>query len=92
MNIWEEAILKSLDSLGGEADLQEIYKRLPDFIELSKEHLKPTKWGGRPAYEYQVRSHITNLCQAGQLVRVGMNRIPARYSLTEHGRRRIIGV
>ena len=28
MNVWEIAILKSIKSLGGEAGLQQIYKRL----------------------------------------------------------------
>jgi len=37
MNVWEIAILKSIKSLGGEANLQKIYERLPDFIQLTEE-------------------------------------------------------
>jgi len=85
MNVWEIAILKSINLLGGEAGLQQIYNKLADFIQLTEEHLRKTKWGGRPAYQHQVRSHITNLCQAGELARISRG----RYSLTKKGLRRI---
>ena len=85
MNVWEIAILKSINSLGGEAQLQKIYEKLPDFIKLTEEDLRETKWGGRPAYQHQVRSHITNLCQVDELVKVSRG----CYSLTEKGLRRI---
>jgi len=85
MNVWEIAILKSMNSLGGEAGLQQIYEILPSFIQLTEEDLRETKWGGRPSYQHQVRSHITNLCQASELSRVSRG----SYSLTEKGRKRI---
>ena len=85
MNVWETAILKTINSLGGEAGLQQIYERLTIFIKLTEKDLRKTEWGGRPAYQHQVRSHITNLCQAGELGRVSRG----RYSLTEKGQGRI---
>ncbi|TET43016.1 MAG: hypothetical protein E3J66_02550 [Dehalococcoidia bacterium] len=85
MNVWETAILKSINSLGGEAGLQQIYERLAAYIQLTEEDLTETKWGGRPAYQHQVRSHVTNLRQAGALIRISRG----RYSLTEKGLRRI---
>ena len=52
MKYWEEVIYRSIESLGGEADLQEIYEKLPDFIDLTERHLKMIKWAGRPAYHH----------------------------------------
>ncbi len=85
MNVWEMAILKSISSLSGEAGLQQIYDKLSDFIPLTEKHLRKTKWGKRRAYQHQVRSHITNLCQADELARISRG----HYSLTEKGRQRI---
>ena len=85
MNVWELAVLRSVDLLGGEGDLQDIYRTLPRFIQLTPDHLAPTKWGGRPAYQHQVRSHVANLCQAGDLAR----KARGRYALTPIGRQRI---
>ena len=85
VNVWEVAILRSVNLREGEADLQGIYQTVGRFVALSSEHLTPTRWGGRPAYHHQVRSHVTNLCQSGDLVRVGRG----RYSLTARGRRRV---
>lgn len=86
MNRWEIAILKSIKSLGGEAENKQIYKELfnfKSFLKMTKKHLRITY--GRPAYRHQVRSHIANLQQAGELIRISRG----RYSLTEKGMRRI---
>jgi len=83
MNVWEIAILKSIKSLGGKAELQQIYNRLFNFKKMTKKHLRITY--GRPAYQNQVRKHITNLCRAGELIWISRG----RYSLTEKGTRRI---
>lgn len=85
MNVWEVAILRSVNLQSGATDLQDIYRTVGRFVPLSSGHLAPTRWGGRPAYHHQVRSHVTNLCQSGDLVRVGRG----RYSLTARGRRRV---
>lgn len=85
MNIWEVSILKSIASLGGEATLSQIYDRIQSFIEMTENDLKETQWGGRPAYQHQVRSHISNLCQEGSLRRLSRG----RYVLTTKGKSRI---
>ena len=86
MNNWEIAILKVIKSFNGEAELQQIYNKIPDFIQLTEEHLRINPmYGNRPNYTHQVRSHISNLCQAGELIR----RLRGFYILTESGLRRI---
>ena len=67
---WEQAIYRSIESLGREACLPEIYEKVSDFVDLTDSHLRTTKWGGRPAYHHIVRSYITNMCQLGLLRRV----------------------
>ena len=84
-DVWTIAILKSINSLGGHAHYQQLFKKLPDFINLTDEHLKPTKWGGRPAYRHQVRSHVANLCQTGDLQWVSRG----CYAVTDNEKRRI---
>ena len=81
---WELAILQSIHALGGEAGLQDIYRKLPSFTDITDKDWRETEWGGRPAFQHQVRSHITNLCDAGDLQKVERG----RYALTEKGRRR----
>jgi len=85
MNTWEMAILKSIQSLGGKAGLQQIYKRIPYFNPLTEKHRRETRWGRRPAYQHQARSHISNLRRRGELIRTSRG----CYSLTEEGIRRI---
>ena len=85
MNTWELAILRTVAEAGGELDLQGIYLGVRGFIRLSAEHLRLTAWSGRPAYHHQVRSHISNLCQANQLRSVAR----ARYMITSAGRSRV---
>ena len=80
MKYWEGIIYRSIESLGGEADLQEIYNKLPDFIDLTEGHLRMTKWAGRPAYHHIVRSYISNMCQSGLLHRT----LRGRYKITEY--------
>ncbi|MEA2063054.1 MAG: hypothetical protein U9P14_05100 [Gemmatimonadota bacterium] len=88
MNIWEIAILRSVEYLGGEANTQDIYRVLENgrFIELSPNDLLKTKWGERPAYQHQVRSHFSNLVDSGDLIRVSRG----EYSLTKEGLNRIL--
>ena len=85
MNTWEAAILRTYDLLGGCATNQQIYENVGRFINLTTDHLKPTEYGGRPAYVHQVRSHITNLVQTGQLRQVARG----RYCLSAQGKRRV---
>jgi restriction endonuclease Mrr len=86
MNAWEVAILKTYDHLDGCAKNRAIYDNVGKFIRLSQEHMRATVYGGRPAYEHQVRSHITNLYQAGHLQQLSRG----YYCLTTKGKKRII--
>ena len=87
MNTWELAILKSIAPAGGIANSKYIYDALEsgEFIQLTEEHLRATRWEGRPAHQHQVRSHLTNLVQTGDLHRIGIG----VYQLTEQGQQRI---
>ena len=87
MNVWENAILRSIEARDGSADTKEIYAELEGgkFITLNENDLEETIYGGRPAYQHQVRSHLTNLRQAGDLRRIKRG----RYTLTAKGWRRI---
>lgn len=58
-------IYQSIEVLEGEADLQDIYKGIRNRKDLTKRHLRVTKWGERPAYQHLVRSYISNMCQSG---------------------------
>ena len=78
MKFWEEAIYKSIESLGGEAYLQEIYKSLLDRITLTEWEQRETY--GRPAYHHLVRSYISNMCQSGLLCRMARG----RYKIVEY--------
>lgn len=86
MNVWEIAILKSIKSLGGEAELQEIYERLPDFKQLTEKALRLIpKYGKGHLYYHWVRRHIINLHRNDELKRISRG----HYSLTEKGIKRI---
>ena len=87
MNVWEIAILKCIDYRGGKTDTQQIYSDMEsgDFIALKDHDLRTTKYGGRPAYKHQVRSHLSNLTQAGDIQRVSHG----VYSITTRGKKRI---
>lgn len=86
MNSWEIAILMTIKSLGGEAGLQQIYRRLPDFKPLDEKALRINpKYGKRPLYHHWVRSHIKDLCQKDDLEKTSR----AYYSLTDKGMRRL---
>lgn len=81
MKEWAEAILKAINSLGNEASLQEVYSALERYFPLTKENLRLTTHGDRPAFQNQVRSLVSNLVEAGDLERVGRG----RYRLTPQG-------
>jgi hypothetical protein len=90
MNTWEIAVLKSIEHKGGSASNRQIYVDIESgkFITMHPDHLRATEYGGRPAYQHQVRSHLTNLVEAGDLVR------PSRgnYKLTTQGRMRLSAI
>ena len=74
------AIYKSVESLGGEVYLQEIYEEILNRKDLTERALRRTKWGERPAYHHIIRSYISNMCQSGLLQRVSRG----RYKIVEY--------
>ena len=81
---WEYNILRCINSLGGEACLKGIYDKIHKFIELTEEHWKEEY--RRPAYQHQIRSHIANLCQLGDLAKMSRG----CYFLTKDGQERLM--
>jgi uncharacterized protein YwgA len=71
--------------IGSKAMLQQIYRKIGNHIELTPKHLEGTQYGGRPAFQHEVRSFISNLCDSGYLIKLDR----AEYSLTEKGKKRI---
>jgi len=80
MKDWEMIIYQSIESLGGEADLQDIYEEIRNHRDVEEKVLRTTKWGERPAYHHIVRSYISNMCQSGLLQRVSRG----RYRIVEY--------
>jgi hypothetical protein len=77
---WRLAVLKSYALCpNGLASNQDIYDKVRQFKALKASHLRP-QWGNRPAYHNQVRSHISDLCDSGDLVPVdeGLHRLTAK--------------
>jgi len=86
MNVWEIAILKSIKSLGGEAQSLQICEIFSNYFEeqLTKKHLRITY--GRLTYYHHVRKRISILWRKkGELKKISWG----RYSLTEKGIKRI---
>jgi len=83
MRTWESALLHVIKERGGKADTQQIYADVETgrFMALSRKHLKLTEYGGRPAYQHQVRSHLSNLVAAGKLTRIARG----KYELVTQG-------
>jgi hypothetical protein len=65
---WQLAILKAFDASDENSPLtnRQAYRRLQSFKRLEPRHLV-FQWGDRPAYQNQMRSHISDLCALGQL-------------------------
>lgn len=82
---WETAILKSFDHHGGYASLSQIYETIKSFIKLTPTQLRDTVYGGRPAYQHEIRSYVSNLRQSGDLTPISRG----NYRLTPKGKARI---
>ena len=65
MQSWRLAILKTIESLGGQASLQEIYAQIPTFKPLTEKDL--TEWGHQPMYHHYIRSIIARLRKRREL-------------------------
>ena len=80
MEGWEMTIYQSIEALGGEVDLQDIYEEIRNRKDLTKRYLRVTKWGERPAYQHLVRSYISNMCQSGLIHRTSRG----HYKITKY--------
>jgi hypothetical protein len=78
--------LEAFYSLGGEADLGEVYEKLEEGHKRSEADRSKAVRDGRTAYRRQVRSQISSLLQKEQLIRQKR----ASYSLSFVGRRGFI--
>lgn len=81
MKEWSEAILEAINSLNNDASLKDIYGVLQEHFPLTGTNLRVTRYGGRPAFQHETRSFITNLVEAGELERTGRG----RYRITPAG-------
>ena len=84
MNIWELTILRIIEENKGTAPLQQIYSRIPSYIDLSSHHLEITF--NAPNYHHQTRAHVDDLLDSADVTRVGRG----VYSITQKGRKRIV--
>jgi len=66
MQTWRVAILETIESLGGQASLQQIYEQISNFKRLTEKDL--TEWGHQPMYHHYIRSIIAKLCKSGKLL------------------------
>jgi hypothetical protein len=82
---WEIAILMGVKDIGKEAMLQQIYRKIGNYIELSPKHIEGIQYGGRPVFQHEIRSFISNLCESGCLIRLDRG----LYSITEKCEKRI---
>lgn len=85
MKEWSEAILEAVNSLGNEASLKAIYETLEKHFPLSNRNLRETRYGGRPAYQHEVRSFVSHLVKGGDLEWIGRG----RYKLIRRGAGRL---
>jgi len=83
---WEYNILRCIDSLSGEACLGDIYDEIGKFVDLTEEHRRYDHRWKEPAYHIQIRRHIKNLRQKGELEWVSKG----CYSLREEGQERLM--
>jgi hypothetical protein len=81
--MWEISILKCYKFFGGRCYNKDIYEKIKDYVELKEEHLK--KQYGRPAYCNQIRKHIANLCESGDLRKID----DGYHEITEKGLNRL---
>lgn len=83
---WELNILTCFVELGGRAWNHQIYFALEKSMKLESRHLW-SQLGNRPAFQNQVRSHISDLCKKTppelRMIRRGLHEI------TEAGRARV---
>jgi hypothetical protein len=93
MDAWELVILRIVDALQSTKEMvttTDIYEALEKgtFKELTEQNLrKPPEWGGKPAYQYIVRTYLSKLARAKN---PDLDRVSRGvYRITEKGKGRI---
>jgi len=82
--MWEKAILKCINLLSGRAHLQDIYRRIPEFLQLGPEDYVITPWG-EERYHHEARAFLQRLKRFGDVE----NPDRGYWVITEQGRARI---
>ena len=72
-SFWRACVSEALQSLGGEAELQDIYLWIEDADYLGEQD-KESWTDGRPMYQHSVRAFIGTMLKSGELVRVSRGR------------------
>ncbi len=74
VSFWKTCIVEGLRSLGGEADMVDIYKWVESMDWLGKKDMEDSGYGGRPGYQHALRSYASMMVKKGELVRVSRGR------------------
>lgn len=87
MDNFATAILKIIYDNGPKIMTSQIYKVLEgaNYYRLQEHHLEKTIYGGRLAYQHQVRSYLSNMVQDGLAERLERG----VYGITELGKKAI---
>ena len=73
-SFWKTCILKGLRSLGGEADMVDVYRWVESVDWLGKNDLEDSGYGGRPNYTHTMRACASSMVKQGELIRVRRGR------------------
>jgi len=76
---WENAILRTIEFIGGNVSNKQIYDNVSKFKSLSRNQLRETEWGDRPAFQHTIRTYLSNLVKTKLIERVSRG----VYRLTE---------
>jgi restriction endonuclease Mrr len=81
------AILKIIYDNGPKVMTSQIYNAIEkgDYYRLQDHHLEKTVYGGRPAYQHEVRSYLSNMVKDGLAERL----VRGVYGITESGKKAI---
>ena len=77
-SFWKACIEEGLKSLGGEADMVDVYKWAESVDWLGKRDLEDSPHQGRPRYTHSLRTCASRMVRRGELIRVrdGRFRLP----------------
>ena len=69
--IGQQMVEDAFRNLGGTVSLRDIYDWLENHANLTEWEIGASPHGERPRYQHGVRSHISDIMQAGKAERVG---------------------